>query len=762
MKLAFLAGVGLWLAGVVAAGQGYGLSERVENSAYVITGEPPDRLEYRFEPIFPEGTFWHPQDVAWPDDGSGRVMVCTQTSDIYVWDGVNSSTLQLWLDHEEFPYAPNHTELEEGFMSMDFHPNYAENGYVYLSHVYHIDGLRHGVSRRVSVVRYQADPPSAMTVDPATRTIVFDMGAPADQGAGHYGGGMKFGADGYLYYLYGNNNYLLPINDLSRREGKLYRIDVDNPDEGKEYGVPADNPYVGVAGARPEIYGLGFRNPWRMTRDSLTGDLYIGDVGGFEREEISYLMPVGGLHYGYPFYEGERCNSFTFGGNCQSHPDYIDREYTFPVFSIGRFSGEITSSAITAGCVYRGTRFPEFDGANLGADFVTGTLFYFYHDYEETTEAEILAQGNLKISLIAEGPDRELIIGDWIGGTLYTLERAEGGEGNFPVVLSEAPWLIDAAHGVEVPGVLPYDVNSPLWSDGAIKTRFMVVPSTATVEYRAEHSYEFPENTTLVKNFMLPERRGDAGTARLIETRLLVKGSDGWKGYSYEWNESQTDAVLLADEPYEKEFEVETEEGGTAVQRWLYPSRSQCFACHTPVKNTLLGLETLQLNREFDFAEGRDNQLRTFEHIGLFEGGLPAAPEELEAMPDPLEWTLGYEERARSYLHANCAMCHQPGGSAPTQFDLRFATPLELTGIVDEFPQFLGGELSEIEQPRIVAPGSPERSVLYRRLAAEADKGWRMPPLARYEVDEEGADVIWDWIVGLGPNGADGVWMRVE
>jgi uncharacterized repeat protein (TIGR03806 family) len=744
-----------------AAGQPFGLSAREPNTEHYITGEPPDGPSYVFEPAFAGTPFYHPQDIVPANDGTGRVFVPGQENRI--WSFVASdppSAPQLYL---QTPHPTVHADgaQEEGFLSMALHPDFAANGYFYVFYSW-FEGTRSNANRHNGIWRFQAATPSAPTVNPATGVLIYEFTPTNTQ---HLGGGLRFGNDGYLYASYGfgmsiNLSYLAGIAELDRLIGKVIRIDVDNPGPGTMWSAPASNPWVAVPGALPELYARGFRNPWKIQVDPLTGDVLLGDVGGAVNEEINIMGP--GRHYGYPYREGYGCQSFLYPG-CTSHPQYRnDLSYFNPMFNVLHSDPVMGTSAICLGPVYRGGKFPELFGAVLWGDFVSGHLSTMRYEGLAATAAAVLARSDLNISAIGTDHNGDIWAADWFEGQLYKLKRNVPA-GGFPYHLTEAPWLMDLAKGGSAEGVLPYDVIAPLWSDGAHKTRFLAAPGTDEIVYREQNGYDFTTYTMLIKNFELETKRNDSASRKLVETRLLIKRPAGWQGYSYEWNEEETNATLLPPEGKERIWTMLDAHDQPTTQTWTYPSRSACFQCHTAVKNTILGFETLQLNRPFAFAEATDNQLRTFEHIGLFEGGLPAAPAALEALPDPADGTRTYEERARAYLHANCAMCHQPGGPTPLDFDLRWGTALAETGLLDVAPQASQGELGVPGALRIKS-GDPHGSVLYLRMTAEGEVEYKMPPLAREIMDLSAARTVFAWIAGLGDGvlGADKGWQEAE
>ncbi len=298
-------------------------------------------------------------------------------------------------------------------------------------------------------------------------------------------------------------------------------------------------------------------------------------------------------------------------------------------------------------------------------------------------------------------------------------------------------------------GVIEYSVNSPLWSDGAIKDRMMAIPGLAKVGYQPKRGWEFPVNSVLIKTFSLPVIAGQSAThLRRVETRLLHRQPLGeWVGYTCRWNDAQTDAELVPKQGAEQTFDVPdtTVEGGVRQQVWHFPSRAQCMVCHTREARYLLGLTTLQMNRDHAYGEVVDNQLRTLEHIGLFENRLPLDKESLPALPAPDDPDAPLEGRARSYLHANCAHCHIPDGGGNAELRLEYDQPLDKTGLLADPRQGSFG----IDAGKLISAGHPERSVVLHRMS-HRDKG-KMPPLASDRIDPLAVRLLNDWITEMDP-----------
>jgi uncharacterized repeat protein (TIGR03806 family) len=295
------------------------------------------------------------------------------------------------------------------------------------------------------------------------------------------------------------------------------------------------------------------------------------------------------------------------------------------------------------------------------------------------------------------------------------------------------------------PGIIPYNVNSPLWSDGAAKLRWVALPGDTRIGFAQTGEWRFPAGTVFVKQFEIATDPSRPDRRRRLETRLLVVDEFGGYGATYRWRVDQRDAELLR-EGLTEDVPVHGPAGVTTV-KWTYPSRSDCLVCHTANAGFVLGVKTRQLNGAFTYpATGvTDNQLRTWNHLGLFE---PALIESEISRYDRLvavgDGSAPLEHRVRSYLDANCAQCHRPGGTRGL-FDARFDTPLSRQNL-------LGGPLAAVDlaipNTRLIVPGDPSRSALHARMRRRGDV-YAMPPLATQAVDQSAVAVVGQWIAGL-------------
>lgn len=323
------------------------------------------------------------------------------------------------------------------------------------------------------------------------------------------------------------------------------------------------------------------------------------------------------------------------------------------------------------------------------------------------------------------------------------LRMPELASGKMPALLSETGAFADTARLVPSPGLLPYDLAVAFWSDGAHKSRWISVPE-GRIGFSPTGEWRFPAGTVFVKTFELPVGSGNPGATRRLETRLLVRDSQGGVyGVVYKWRPDNSDADLLDSEETDA-ISVKSATGDIVEQPWYYPSRKDCLACHNAKAGGVLGVNTRQMNRPYLYPSGiSDNELRAWNHIGLFEPGfkdedVPGFAQLASANDE----TRSLEDRARSYLDANCAQCHRPGGTV-VDFDARYETSLEKQGLVN------GPVLIDegIDRARIIAPRDVWRSIAFMRMNTAGSI--RMPPLARETIDQAGVALLRDWITSL-------------
>jgi uncharacterized repeat protein (TIGR03806 family) len=321
------------------------------------------------------------------------------------------------------------------------------------------------------------------------------------------------------------------------------------------------------------------------------------------------------------------------------------------------------------------------------------------------------------------------------------LNMPRSAHGKLPALLSQTGAFTDLRTMTPAPGLIPYDLIVPFWSDGAAKARYMALPPDRQIGFTPDGEWTFPAGTVFVKTFELPTDEGHPQTRRRLETRLLIRDEKGGVyGVDYKWRPDNSDADLLAGSLIEK-IAIRRVDGTIREQPWYYPSREDCLTCHNAHTSGVLGLKTRQLNRPFAYPSGvSDNELRTLNHLHLLDTSLSEA--QLQALPKlaaPSDKSRSIEERALSYLDANCGHCHRPGGTV-AYFDARFSTPLAKQELI-EGPILIN---EGIDRPHVIAPHDIWRSIAYMRINTNGDI--RMPPVARETIDAQGVQVLGDWI----------------
>jgi len=612
---------------------------------------------------------------------------------------------------------------ELGLLGMAFHPDWPATREAFLSYTAPAGG---GKPLRSVVSRFSGLAGGTAALDPASEQVLLEVAQPFTN---HNGGMIAFGPDGFLYLGLGDGgdggdpgNRAQTLTTLL---GKFVRLDVKGTGAG--YAIPADNPFAanprcGLGASPtlpcPEIWAFGFRNPWRWSFDRDTGQLWVGDVGQGAWEEIDVVEK--GRNYGWRLREGAHCYDPAQGcpgpGAVQNGALIVD-----PVTEYDHSLGV----AVTGGHVYRGSAISSLRGRYVFGDYGSGRVWAHDPGAPGLQRADLL-DTSLSIAAFAEGLDGELYLVD-LGGTLHRLEPSGAPASDLVPTSLAATGCVDPQDPTRpATGLVPYRLNAPFWSDGAVKERWMAIPDGQTVAVDAGGDLSFPTGTVLMKAFRL----GGA----LVETRLLMRHPDGvWAGYTYRWDDAQTAATRVT--------------GGArrtvGAQTWLYPTEQQCLQCHTAAAGRSLGPELGQLNGDLTYpATGRTaNQLTTLEAVGWLS--LPGLPPALAAYADPLG-PAPLAERARAYLHSNCSQCHRPGGTSPTDLDLRLSTALAATAACDAAPQ--RGDLG-LPGARILSPGHPERSVLLERLRRLDAQ--RMPPVGSLVVDQAGVDLLGAWIASL-------------
>jgi uncharacterized repeat protein (TIGR03806 family) len=702
----------------------FGLDRRIPWTTSRLAGSPDPPPPYHLTRAFPQFSFKGPVFIA-QDPISDRLFVAEYEGRIYSFLPEDpSGKKDLFLD------------MGRGISAFSFHPKYKENGYVFVfSHADEKLPSHRGQKSRIS--RYQlergSNPPR---VSPESQTIIIEWPA-----GGHNGGEAIIGPDGYLYISTGDGTSGSDVNDsgqnLTDLQAVMMRLDVDHPDPGKNYSIPKDNPFVDTPGALPEIWAYGYRNPWRFSFDPKTGQPWVGDVGQdtWEMIELSHK----GANHGWSAMEGT--HPFQPGrkrGPTPIVPPIVEHHHT-------------ECRSITGGYVYQGSKFKELRDTYIYGDYQYGKVWGLRYDHKakKVTWHRELAASTVKISSFGIARDGSIYALDYDAGYITKLEHAAPTVKTppFPRRLSETGLFTSVREHKVAPGVMPYSINAPFWSDGAHKERFFALPRETKIDFQEDKEWVWDDGGVTVKSFSLELEIGNPRSKRYIETRIVLKQDDQWLGYSYRWNDAQTDAVLVGARGMDSTYEIKDPKapGGARRQVWHFPSRNECMFCHSRAAGFVLGLTTSQMNREHQFEGGTtDNQLRTYAHIGIFKKPLPKDTVSMPAYPDPLDSKANLSSRVKTYFEVNCAICHISDGGGNSLIELGAKTPLEKAKLIDEPPvhEDLG-----LPNARLIAPGAPERSVLYQRIIRRGQK--QMPPVSTNVVDEQGAKLIEEWIRSL-------------
>ena len=717
-------------------GEKTGDTKRIAWTTSKMVGAPEPPPPYKVQPAFPKLKFARPVLIT-NVPATDRLIVADQSGKVFSFpNDPKCDKLNLALDLKlKYPKLT-------AIYGLAFHPNFEENRYVYICYV---DNSNTKSGSHVSrFVVSKTDPP---TINAKSEKLLITWFA-----GGHNGGCLKFGPDGYLYISTGDGSGPSPPDsmgagqDVSNLMSSILRIDVDHQDAGKPYRVPADNPFVELEGARPEIWSYGYRNPWKMSFDFQTGDLWVGDVG-WELWEMIFRVQKGG-NYGWSVKEGPQ----------DVHPE--GKRGPTPILPPTIYHPHSEAASITGGFVYRGSRLKELQGAYIYGDYQTGIIWGARMEGDKVVWHEELARTPLRLVGFGEDKSGELFLLDY-QQSIYRLVKnpEQDNSKNFPRKLSETGLFTSLKNQTPAPGVVPYKINAESWADHTTAQRWLAIPDnkriTISEEERTEGIWDFPDGTVVAKTVSIEFQQGVAKSARRLETQILHRESSSWRPYTYVWNDAQTEATLADSKGFSRELKIQDAHApdGMREQTYRFAARSECIMCHNPwvearttvfgvQSASLLGLNALQLNRD----RPHGNQLQALIDGEFFDEKHPATVKKSKKLANPYDESADLESRARAYLHVNCAHCHQFNAGGAATITLSHDIALKNAKLIDVRPT--QGTFG-ISDAKIISPGDPLGSVLFYRISKLG--GGRMPRVGTGEVDERAAKLFYDWIGSMKP-----------
>ena len=740
---------------------------RVTNTSLTNLPPQPPQLGYAVNNAFPSLTFSAPVAITAPPNETNRLFILEKGGNIVVITNLAAPTRTVFMT------LSVNSSGEAGLIGMAFHPGYATNRYFYVFSSRNLTTTQgSGLHQRIS--RFQT---TSTNANVALTNSELPLTTQIDAADNHNGGDLHFGPDGYLYasvgdegpQYNGNRNAQVITNkyfsgilrlDVDKRPGNL----LPNPHTANttNYFIPTDNPFVGrtnfngqtfdATNVRTEFYSIGFRNPWRMSFDPLTGNLYVGDVGQDQYEEIDVI--TNGANAGWAYYEGLHLAKTLYPSQSTilTNPP---AGLNFPIQEIPHSgTANYTGNSVIGGIVYRGSRLTQLYGAYIFSDNGSGSVWQLRYDGSNTVPFQFLTTASGGPAAFGRDPrNGDVLIAQVSNGQIGRLDYTAASTGApLPPTLADTGAFTNLNTLSPAAGIVPYELNVPFWSDNAIKSRWFSVPNTnLKITFNATDNWLFPTGTVWIKHFEIEITNGFASSRKRLETRFIVRNTNGIYAMTYRWN-SATNAVLVPENGTNEAFAI-NDGGNLRTQVWQYPSRSECLACHTAAAGYGLGFRTEQLNRTVTYNVQTTNQIKALSDAGYFTAAVTNNPSSLLALAHPTNTAATLEFRARSLLTANCSPCHQPGGPAGrANWDARITTSTANSGLIRGVPANNFGSTNKF----LIAPQSPSNSVLYVRLSARdlgALPSIQMPPLASTLADTQGILLVSNWINSLSLNG---------
>ncbi|MFN9082797.1 MAG: PQQ-dependent sugar dehydrogenase [Planctomyces sp.] len=696
-------------------------------------GVPDSPLPLSLIPAFSNLKFRDPMQVRW-QPALQRYFVCELKGRIYSFpddESVLQADLAIDLPAEVSSFDASRSTGVKEVYSFVFDPDFATNRFVYVCLI--LNGRTEGTlpdGSRISRFRVtDANPPR---LDPQSELPILTW-----LSGGHNGCDLAFDQSGCLLISTGDATAPSPPDELQTGQNisdllsSILRIDVRGATSQQPYRIPADNPFVDLAGARPEVWAYGFRNPWRISVDSATGAVHTGDVG-WEKWELVHQVVRGG-NYGWSVREGHEL----IQPNAAVGPT--------PILPPRAVLPHAEAASVTGGYVYRGQHLPWLTGQYLFGDWISGQIWSLP---PETDNYQRIASGQLRvIAIVPDSAGEPLVVSHQSLTSLYRLvpnadfEVQQRQATDFPRRLSETGLFRDTTKHEWAAGVRPFRIAHPMWQDGTESQHAVALPDSSRLTvYDSPRPLEsvamfnsrlhYPAGAVLAKTVSLADCR--------IETQVLHFDGRQWQAYSYIWNQQQTDAELA---PAAGQQLTLPAAGGVS---WRIHSRTECLQCHNPWAETTLALQPEQLHPAAA-AGGAESEWQRLVRDGYVQtrtaDGVTADPLSCvrRSVAEVGQGTL--EQQARSWLHANCSHCHQPNAGTGLPLSLRMWDADAEMSAWGKVPQ--KGTFG-ISQPGLLVRGSPHQSVLLYRVGSSSVG--RMPHIGSREVDFAGADLLTRWI----------------
>ncbi len=699
------------------------------------------------------------------------------------------------------------TQGNGGISSLAFHPEFNLAGSPNKDYIYVWYQTIQNTVLYNRLSRFTRDPSTGVVTNSSELVMIQQKDLPPFD---HTGGAMCFDAEGFLVLAIGDlewtdEEYVEALDLGSMFMCSVIRIDV-NKDPAKSfppsrtlqgglvngiqttksltagryvdpgnfsgigYFIPQSNPYNDEDGdgsfdaednglsfnkVLKEHFAKGVRNPWNMTQDAETKELYMFDAGSNadpKYEEVNLLQS--GTHYGWPYWEGPIAKTYETGVEPPAGAFVGPTDY----WHYDHLNGN--GNAIADGELYRGSSLPGLYGKMVFADFTSGKIWAL-EPSGPTKTATVLLDGDGGVSGIDASSDKESIyVVYYNSGEVYKLQSVALPNPQPPARLSDTGVFTNLTTLTPSPGMIPVAPASPLWSDNASKHRWMVIPNDGVrnepsekIVFSENDPWSFPIGSVFVKHFELPVSAADPSSVYRLETRFLVHSEDGYYAFTYKWNDEGTEA-FLANAGSSATIQVANEQGNQVAQVWQFPSQAACMDCHQSASGRVLGLKTRSLNWTYGYSDHpAQNQLAYLNATGVFTESLDLSTLASFVTAKGLsDASSSVEHRVRSYIDMNCSHCHMPGAVAGrATFDARLTTPLNLAKLINESHK---ADDVGLVGSKLIKPGDAANSVFAYRDKSR-DPLVQMPPLGTTVVDNQYVSLLTSWINGLGSSGGD-------